>query len=491
MDSDQPAPQRPTTNDRASWLAYWTAQGMPWRMEPEIDEERQRYLAERRAVKPDIQKGIYPFRNEAGGIKLTRADMEWLLATHDGGQGPVDWRAKSQRWRLGLDVRGANLAGVDLSRLPLARMRGGLARRPAPPSVLATSIFWPSGSPPPVPKNAVPFPYEWASATAEQRRAAAVILDGANLREAHFEGAVLTGASLHETNLYEASLRGANLCNALLRSASLSWADLAGADLRETHFELADLTTTLLDAADLRRAFFDGGTQLSPSFGSRTTGSARLADVQWGSVSLGEVHWVIPTGDEEEAWRKAAPDGASKSGRVGEFEEAVRTYRQIASALKAQGLNEDADRFAYRAQKLQRRVLRMRRHYLRALGSRMLDVISGYGFRPFRSLVTYVVTIGVFAFLYWCVTNDVSLTHGLFTQVVTWLGMTPPPQPTQHLQGYEAVVVSMTSFHGRGFFQPVQSPGDKVAMLAAIEAAVGLLIEITFIATFTQRFFAR
>jgi len=30
-----------------------------------------------------------------------------------------------------------------------------------------------------------------------------------------------------------------------------------------------------------------------------------------------------------------------------------------------------------------------------------------------------------------------------------------------------------------------------VAILAAIEAAIGLLLEITFIATFTQRFFAR
>ena len=49
----------------------------------------------------------------------------------------------------------------------------------------------------------------------------------------------------------------------------------------------------------------------------------------------------------------------------------------------------------------------------------------------------------------------------------------------------------MLSFRGRGFFQPTQSPGDKVTILAAIEAAIGLLLEITFIATFTQRFFAR
>jgi hypothetical protein len=52
-------------------------------------------------------------------------------------------------------------------------------------------------------------------------------------------------------------------------------------------------------------------------------------------------------------------------------------------------------------------------------------------------------------------------------------------------------VLSISSFHGRGFFQPVQSLGDPVAIIAAVEAIVGLLIEISFIATFTQRFFGR
>jgi hypothetical protein len=49
----------------------------------------------------------------------------------------------------------------------------------------------------------------------------------------------------------------------------------------------------------------------------------------------------------------------------------------------------------------------------------------------------------------------------------------------------------VSSFHGRGFFNQDIHLGDTFAELAALEAVVGLLIEITFIATFTQRFFAR
>jgi hypothetical protein len=52
-------------------------------------------------------------------------------------------------------------------------------------------------------------------------------------------------------------------------------------------------------------------------------------------------------------------------------------------------------------------------------------------------------------------------------------------------------VLSVSAFHSRGFFQPVQSLGDLVAILAAVEAIIGLLIQISFLATFTQRFFGR
>jgi hypothetical protein len=65
----------------------------------------------------------------------------------------------------------------------------------------------------------------------------------------------------------------------------------------------------------------------------------------------------------------------------------------------------------------------------------------------------------------------------------------PAPSALAPLPWYEALILSVSSFHGRGFFQPLQSLGDPIAALAAIEAVVGLFIEIAFIATFTQRFF--
>src|SRR5713226_3956820 len=60
-----------------------------------------------------------------------------------------------------------------------------------------------------------------------------------------------------------------------------------------------------------------------------------------------------------------------------------------------------------------------------------------------------------------------------------------------HLAWYEAIVVSMTAFHGRGFSPSAFSPGDPLSIASAIEAFVGLIIEVTFIATLTRRFFGQ
>src|SRR5579884_3419400 len=87
------------------WPAFWAKQGQPWRTEPEIDVQRQAELAARRDITPDVLLGHYPFK----GMKLRRADIEWLLATHENGRGPVDYHDESQRDRVGLDLRGADL----------------------------------------------------------------------------------------------------------------------------------------------------------------------------------------------------------------------------------------------------------------------------------------------------------------------------------------------------------------------------------------------
>lgn len=177
-------PQRPDTNDPDTWKAYWRAKGWLWRTEPEIDVERQRYLDERRRITSDIEKGIYPFKDIEP--KLTRADIEWLLATHDNGRGPVAWAAERHRSRQGLDLRGANLRKINLNGLPLSCISGALNQD------------------------------DRKFATDEQKEVATVHLEDSTLRRAHLEGADLykahlEGAYLHGAYFEYTFLRGAHL----------------------------------------------------------------------------------------------------------------------------------------------------------------------------------------------------------------------------------------------------------------------------------------
>ncbi|EFH80954.1 pentapeptide repeat-containing protein [Ktedonobacter racemifer] len=488
----------------------------PWNIEPEIEQERQEQLSRYLATVPDIIHCLYPFK----GVKLSRADVEWLLSISMKGRGPGDGDDERRELHPGLDLRGADLKFEDLHTLPLARLRGSLTSK------------------------------EWDEATAEQRAAAAVLLTGANLSEAHLEQADLIGAHLEHASLYEAHLEQANLARAyleraflaraFLKNANLNEANMAKADLSEAylqnanlvaarlegaylngahlakadlsaarlekaylsaayleqanlsvahleegylngaHLQKANLSGAHLEGAYLNEAFLEGatlykahlertflykahleGVKLSGSHGVDTqlknvsqSGEPHigpsLADTQWGNVNLAIVQWIQidMLGDEYEA-RQTLHAGKRKDKvtRLEEYEAAVRANRQLAVALRAQGLDEEAARFAYRAQILQRIVLRLQGKLGSYLFSTCLDLLAGYGYKPGRSLLAYLIVIFCFTCLY------------LFI-------------PSAHLSWDEALVLSVVSFHGRGFLLPNMSLGDAFARLAAIEAVL-------------------
>jgi len=212
-----------------------------------------------RAGDPHARQGTYPFE----GVQLSRADVEWLLATHENGTGPLDWQDDTQRQRNGLDVRGAVLSG-DLRGLPLARLQGGLARDE-----------W-NG---------------WASAGQELLRRAAVHMDAADLFGTHLEQANLPSAQLRRADLRLAHLEGANLTGACLEGANLTGACLEGANLTGACLDGAYLTGANLAKANLHRARLDRavlfGAQLDDAclVGAGLEG-ANLTGARWDGADL-------------------------------------------------------------------------------------------------------------------------------------------------------------------------------------------------------------
>jgi uncharacterized protein YjbI with pentapeptide repeats len=316
-------------------------------------------------------------------------------------------------------------------------------------------------------------------------------LDKAWLVEAHLERADLRGAHLKDAFLPDANLEGAQLFNAKLNRANLSGANLKQAklvdsDLEGANLSGADLRQAQLSAAKIGKAIFTGAKLEEANFSrviladSKDGIGPNVADVRWENVNLSLIDWPskMLLGDEYQAQQKTC--GGKKKVpliRLREYGAAIRANRQLAVALQGQGLNEHASCFAYHAQVLQKKVLRLQiveakvklKHRIQALGawlfSWFLFLLAGYGYKVGRSFLWYLLVIGTFLALY--------------------LHLDP------HLTWYEALVVSMTAFHGRGFSPSTFSPGDPLSIASAVEAFVGLIIEVIFIATLTQRFFNR
>lgn len=445
--SQPPAlPSRPLPADREGWKAHWEEQSQPWRTEPEIDDEQKKYLDQRRKITPDIEKGIYPFKD----IKLSRADVEWLLTTHENGRGPVDWTDQSQRNREGLDLRGAILNEENLSELPLARLLGEIdTRRQVTPA--SKFIF----------------------TTAEQRDMAAVHMKGANLEGTHLEKAKLSRCRLNKANIRRAYLESANLFFAHLEEAFLSHAHLEGAVLRGCHLEGTILYKAHLAGADLLRAIFNHDTNLEGIIlWDEKHGYASLADIRWGDANLTVVNWsqVKLLGDEYTLRKYSTLDGKAKDreAQIKEYQTAIRANRQLAVKLQDQGMNEDAARFAYRAQVLQRKLFWRQRNFWKWFGSALLALLAGYGYRMWRIIAAYLIIISICAAAYFI------------------LGIYYSP----HITLAQAFLESIIAFHGRVFYE-LFNPNQPQIWVTAFEAVAGLVIEGIFIAMLAQRFFGK
>jgi uncharacterized protein YjbI with pentapeptide repeats len=302
-----------------------------------------------------------------------------------------------------------------------------------------------------------------------------VNLSNAILKRADLSGAILTGANLSQSRLERSNLSGAILIGVNLSHAQLKRADLSGANIRRANLERADLRWANLRGTSAEEVRMHAATQLE---GVLLDSQTKLSDVVWNGVPLARVNWAqMPKlGDEVSIVEAKKRRSASKSRRERKdlrlpvaqaYRQVARGYHGLSVTLRSQGLSNFASAYRLRELRMERRALRIEGKFWAWLGLRLLGILSGGGERPSRTVRAYVITITSFAILYYLL--------GIFTNA--------------DLSPVSATILSVISFHGRGFFPSgARTLTDPFVILAAIEAVIGLFIEIIFIATFSRRF---
>lgn len=388
-----------------------------------------------------------------------------------------------------------------------------------------------------------------ANLTKAQMQGATLVgadLQGAQLKDADLQGAILTQAMLDGAILKRVNLTDANLEWANLQGADLREARLRGANFYEAWFD--SNRSLSYPPADLQRAVLDVTTTMAHArLGNTVDGFVTVADTAWNDVNLATAAWAKlvdadgKLGDELAAeiqlrqigsrsprenhiacltyhgrrfwyaarsrplrhtlnaarslghvrWsRVSAPRSLGRGLRscIGRLHhrprpspdgaralhaciDAARANRQLALAFAAQGLISEATVLDYRAHLWQHKVLQLTLgwKYPEYWVSSLLLVVSGYGYKVGRSVVTYAFLIL------------------LFTAANLWIAPLLPPHKT--VPPGLALLLSILSFHGRGFIAGDITTKTSYSIIAAFEAVVGLVFEAIFIATLTRRLF--
>ncbi len=276
------------------------------------------------------------------------------------------------------------------------------------------------------------------------------------MSRANFSRAQLSQLNLEGIQLNNANLNGTNLRRTQLSNSCLVRSDLSGANLYGAKLNNVNLARALMDIKTvLDKIEFDEKT--------------KFLGVRWNNVSLNDIDWLQTSHIGDEPTKEIIIQEKMAVKRAKYYRDAAGAYHGLVVALNDQGLSIPASNYRLREKDMEKEALWEEHKFCGWLFNIFLGGVAGHGEKPGRTVTWYLGIIAVFSVIYWMLTN---LVHG----------------SVKALSPLEAVILSLTCFHGRGFFTNTITIGDPVTTFAAIEAVLGLFIELVFIATFSKKF---
>ncbi|GEM_PF-1071184 len=406
-------------------------------------------------------------------LPLTRDEVEELIRQHNG-SGGLDLSGRNLSF---IDLSGTDLSGVILAGASLrsARLRGV--------SLLEADLSQ---------AELVGVDLREAKLTgadlheADLRQAN---LDRAHMGEANLERADLSFASTVEAHMEGVVLRQAKLTEANLQRAYLASSDLREADLTSANLQGARLTMADLTGADLKGSYLENALCVRAKFtGADLTGSHLAgAYLNGAELSLAMTFAADMAGAHVEFvnWSRGYVLGDEKKRNFADAEAGYRSFRRRYDEL---GMHDHAREFFLREMTARRKAMwwgpggshslwegirgLQPKLILRALWphqpfgwaiSMLVDLISGYGERPFRVIFWWIATVMGMSAVYY------------FTASIT---------PTTWAN---ALYFSAASFTALGYDLWVGQVHPLARGLGAVEAFIGLVLLGLFLVTFVRR----
>lgn len=305
------------------------------------------------------------------------------------------------------------------------------------------------------------------------------ILTRANFKNSNLHGANLEGAELSYVDFRNVFFMSANLSHASISEANLENAKLFGAILVETTCDFSNLKNTdfrkskiiksFLDEDNLQQADFRGAvlrkTDLTSSDlkESKFDQYTKLYKVRLYNCNL------------ERSTLKNAVKNLDKiivQEKEKKYKEAKEIYILLKNYFRQEGMFNISGKYYYREKLMETKYNWKEKKYLQWIGNIFLKLTTGYGERPLNILISWVIIIFGFTFIYYIFSG---IFNGIAYNIISY-------KPNF----LEALYFSIVTFTTLGFGDLAPKPGF-FQLFASFEALIGAIFMALFIFVFVRK----
>lgn len=292
-------------------------------------------------------------------------------------------------------------------------------------------------------------------------------LAGCNLQKIILKDVRLEKANLAKANLSQADLSGSHLFDARLEAADLIGADLSNCDLTHCNLRGADLTKADLSDSRLWNVDLSNSNLAECNMSGADLWDAKLFNVKLWHTAFMEAKFLTK--------RNFSDDRFFDNPRINEagLLSAEESYRDLKKYFILNGMYNDVSWASFKEKAMERHIFKKRKD-LNYFPSQLMNILCGYGEKPYRIIFSSLATIFLFALVY----SSLNTIENSMN-------------PNYVLRWSDYLYYSATTFTTVGYGDFIPKPLAHFRLLAASEAFIGVFLIGLFIFTLARKYSAR